>query len=85
MAAAPDDPRAGLPAHRAAGFDRLLGIVAAATLFFIMALTCADVAGRYFFGAPIPGGFEITELAMGALEETLEKDDVGKIKGGIRT
>jgi len=67
MAAAPDDPRAGLPAHRAAGFDRLLGIVAAATLFFIMALTCADVAGRYFFGAPIPGGFEITELAMGAL------------------
>jgi TRAP-type C4-dicarboxylate transport system permease small subunit len=32
-----------------------------------MALTCADVAGRYFLNAPLPGAFEITELAMGAL------------------
>ena len=48
-------------------FERVLGAVAAATLFFIMALTCADVAGRYFLNAPVPGAFEITELAMGAL------------------
>ncbi|GAB4182683.1 MAG: hypothetical protein Fur0039_27270 [Rhodocyclaceae bacterium] len=55
------------PGARAAGFDRLLGIAAAAALFFIMALTCVDVGGRYFLDAPVPGGFEITELAMGAL------------------
>ena len=31
-----------------------------------------------------PATVEAIELAMGALEETLEKDDVGKIKGGIQ-
>ena len=31
-----------------------------------------------------PSTVEAIELAMGALEETLEKDDVGKIKGGIQ-
>jgi len=31
-----------------------------------------------------PSTIEAIELAMGALEETLEKDDVGKIKGGIQ-
>ncbi len=31
-----------------------------------------------------PSTVEAIELAMGALEETLEKDDAGKIKGGIQ-
>jgi len=31
-----------------------------------------------------PSTVEAIELAMGALEETLEKSDVGKIKGGIQ-
>lgn len=32
-----------------------------------MALTFADVAGRYLFNSPIPGTAELTELGMGVL------------------
>lgn len=42
-------------------------MLAAATLLAIMLLTCVDVAGRYVFNAPVPGAFELTEFAMGAL------------------
>ena len=52
-------------------FDRViapaLGVAAAAVLFAMMVLTCADVIGRYFFSKPIFGGFEITEMALAAM------------------
>ncbi len=54
-----------------AQFDRLivpvLGIVAAALLFCLMALTCVDVVGRYLFNSPIRGGFEVTEMLLAGL------------------
>lgn len=42
-------------------------MVAAFALVALMALTCVDVLGRYLFNRPLPGGFELTELGMGAL------------------
>ena len=52
-------------------FDRIvvptLGYFAALVLFCLMALTCIDVIGRYFFGHPIYGGFETTEMLLAAL------------------
>ncbi len=47
--------------------DGLLGLVAAVLLFAMMALTFADVTGRYVFNNPVPGAFEMTEVAMGVL------------------
>jgi len=44
-----------------------LGGFAALLLFFMMALTFVDVIGRYFFNAPVPGGFEMTEVALATL------------------
>ncbi len=38
--------------------------VAAVTILFMTGLTGVDVLGRYFFGAPIAGAFELTEFAM---------------------
>ncbi len=46
---------------------RLLGYAAAAVLFALMALTCADVGGRYFLNRPILGAFELTEMLLAAL------------------
>lgn len=46
---------------------RVLGYAAAAVLFVLMLLTCADVAGRYFFNSPIRGGFELTEMLLAGL------------------
>ena len=52
-------------------FDRVLapalGVCAALVLFAMMALTCADVIGRYFFSRPIFGGFELTEMMLAAM------------------
>lgn len=52
-------------------FDRLivplLGGIAAVILFVMMVLTCADVAGRYFFSRPVTGAFELTEMMLAAL------------------
>ncbi len=52
-------------------FDRavvpVLSVFAAIVLFVLMALTCADVVGRYFFDLPIFGAFEITEMLLAAL------------------
>lgn len=49
-------------------FDRaivpVLGYFAAAVMFSMMALTCADVFGRYFLNRPIWGAFEITEMLL---------------------
>ena len=44
--------------------SRLLGIMAAAVLFAMMALTFFDVVLRYVFNAPMQGSFELTELMM---------------------
>jgi TRAP-type C4-dicarboxylate transport system permease small subunit len=52
-------------------FDRAivppLGYVAAAVMFCLMLLTCADVIGRYFLNKPLWGGFELTEMLLAAL------------------
>ena len=47
--------------------DLLLGGSAAVILFFLMLVTFVDVVGREALAAPLPGGFEITEIMMGAL------------------
>jgi TRAP-type C4-dicarboxylate transport system permease small subunit len=47
--------------------DRALGAAAAVLLFCLLALTTADVVGRYIFNAPVRGAFEITELLLLAL------------------
>lgn len=44
----------------------LLG-VASVTLFLLMAITCVDVVGRYFFNSPLTGSTELTEFAMAIL------------------
>lgn len=75
-------PQAAPPAQAGAGagagadrpplhaFDRLVVPVlngfAAVVLFALMVLTCIDVAGRYF-GYPVFGGFELTEVLLAAL------------------
>jgi len=41
-----------------------LAYVGAFSLFGIMVLTTADVAGRYLFNAPITGVFELTEFMV---------------------
>jgi len=44
--------------------DALLGVVASAILFAMMALTAVDVVARYVFSRPLRGAFEITELML---------------------
>ncbi|MBQ0756027.1 MAG: TRAP transporter small permease [Amphritea sp.] len=44
-----------------------LELIAAVTLFFLMALTCADVLGRYFFGNAVDGATELTEMGIAIL------------------
>lgn len=47
--------------------DLVLGGCASLILFLLMMLAFVDVVGRELFNAPIPGGFEITQLMMAAL------------------
>ncbi len=44
--------------------DRSLTIMSAVPLFTLMCVTVVDVAGRYLFGKPLPGGFELTEMLL---------------------
>lgn len=44
-----------------------LELVAAVTLFFLMALTCADVFGRYFLDNSVDGATELTEIGIAIL------------------
>ncbi len=44
--------------------DALLGVVASAILFAMMALTVVDVVARYVFSRPLHGAFEVTELML---------------------
>src|SRR2546423_2245542 len=55
------------PSEAGAWLDRALGAAAAGLLFGLMALTTADVIGRYIFNWPLRGAFEITELLLLAL------------------
>lgn len=41
-----------------------LELISASVLFFLMALTCVDVVGRYLFNSPLHGGTEMTEIAL---------------------
>jgi TRAP-type C4-dicarboxylate transport system permease small subunit len=52
------------PSEAVVWLDRALGTAAAILLFCLMALTTADVVGRYIFSWPIRGAFEITELLL---------------------
>ena len=52
------------PSEVGAWLDRVLGAAAAVLLFGLMALTTADVVGRYIFNWPLRGAFEITELLL---------------------
>lgn len=45
--------------------ELFLEMVISLCLIAMTALTVVDVAGRYFFGAPLQGAFEISELLMG--------------------
>ena len=45
-------------------FEKVLSLIAAAALFAMMVLTFADVFGRKFLDASIPGSLELTELLM---------------------
>ena len=44
-----------------------LELVSASVLFFLMALTCVDVVGRYLFNSPIHGGTEMTEIGLAVM------------------
>ncbi len=44
--------------------ERFFGGLVALLLFAMMALVFVDVFARYVFTAPVPGGFEITEILM---------------------
>lgn len=48
-------------------FERVLTYVSAIVMFVMMLVTLVDVVGRDLFQAPLPGGFEITELLLAAL------------------
>jgi len=49
------------------GLETALGAVSAVVLFAMMMLTALDVAGRYVLNAPLPGGFELTEMMLAGL------------------
>ena len=47
--------------------EKLLGVISAAVLFLMMIITTVDVFGRYVLNKPLPGGFEMTEMALAVL------------------
>lgn len=60
-------PASSAPGRVLAIVDRAVAGLAAAALLAMMLLTVADVVGRYCFGSPVPGAFELTELLMAVL------------------
>lgn len=48
-------------------FERVLAYTAAFAMFVMMVITLVDVVGRDLFSAPLPGGFEITEILLASL------------------
>ena len=67
--AGPGGPASGSPETRiGVWFERVSRTAAMAgglLLIGVMAMTVISVVGRYAFNAPIPGDYEITELACG--------------------
>lgn len=68
--------RASVAPHREAGpsrgpgaalerLSRAFALAGGALLFGVVGMTVASLVGRHFFGAPIAGDYEITELACG--------------------
>lgn len=45
----------------------VLSVFVALVLFYLMALRCVDVVGRYGFNAPVPGASELTGLGLSLL------------------
>ena len=43
------------------------GWVSSIVLFSLMAMTCIDVGGRYFFNSPLDGATELTQLMLGII------------------
>jgi len=41
--------------------------IAAMVLLVLVAITCVDVIGRYFFNSPLVGAVELVEICMGAI------------------
>ena len=61
-------PSSALGDPFATGLERLARVFALAgglLLAGVVVMTVASVLGRYFFGVPIPGDYELTELACG--------------------
>ena len=44
--------------------SRFISSLAGVVLFFIVAVTCVDVIGRYFFNAPLYSGSELVQVSM---------------------
>jgi TRAP-type transport system small permease protein len=59
-----DDAPTSSGSRRLRHLTRLLSGIAAFCLFAMMALTFADVLGRYVFNSPINGAFEIVEFLL---------------------
>jgi len=66
MAVEPPAPSSFLTAL-ARRLEQGLSLLVAVNLFAMMLLVFVDVLGRYLLAAPLPGAFELTELAMGTL------------------
>lgn len=47
--------------------NRVLGVIAAALLFGMAAMTTADVVGRDLLGRGVPGSYELTSMLLAAL------------------
>jgi TRAP-type C4-dicarboxylate transport system permease small subunit len=60
LAPAPDDALARR-------LEASQGVVLAALIFAMMAITFIDVIGRYLFDAPVPGAYEIITLLLGVV------------------
>ena len=66
----PGSPALGRPGgdREASGLGRLvrgLALTGGILLVAVAGMTVASVLGRYLFGVPIPGDYELTELACG--------------------
>lgn len=47
--------------------ERFLTLTAAVPLFVLVGVTVVDVFGRYLFGKPLSGGFELTEILLAVI------------------
>ena len=57
-------PDGGL-SRRLERLTRIVALAGGLLLVGVMGMTVVSVAGRYLFNAPVPGDYEITELAIG--------------------